>query len=179
VVPLPLAMRTTSGAGSCCCRQLSPSCPVPHSSPLVAVSPPRGASVPPTPIEQRRLPTTISLSKLNHAALVLDVYASQLSFPLSRSYGHARLASSWWPAFTGRGSIPRKAPNEVSASSTWHPPHPSFATQSMSEFGSSPVLRAGFRQTCAPALRSQWAVPARTASTTQRVALMTRSGWTH
>jgi hypothetical protein len=49
---------------------------------IVAVSPPRGASVLPPPIEQRRLPTTISLSKLNHAALVLAVYASQLSFPL-------------------------------------------------------------------------------------------------
>ena len=133
---LRLAMRTTSGAGSCCCRQLSPSCPVPHSSPSIAVSPPRGASVLPPPIAQRRLPTTISLSKLNHAALVLAVYASQLSFPLSRSYGHARLASGGWPASTGRGSQPRKAPNEVSASSTWHPPHPSFATQSMSELGS-------------------------------------------
>jgi hypothetical protein len=139
VGPLRLAMRTTSGAGSCCCRQLSPSCPVPHSSPSIAVSPPRGASVLPPPIEQRRLPTTISLSKLNHAALVLAVYASQLSFPLSRSYGHARLASGWWPTFTGRGSRPRKVPNEVSASSTWHPPHPSFATQATSEFGSSPL----------------------------------------
>jgi hypothetical protein len=42
---------------------------------IVAVSPPRGASVPPALIAQRRLPTTISLSKLNHAALVLAVYA--------------------------------------------------------------------------------------------------------
>jgi hypothetical protein len=51
---------------------------------IVAFSPPRGAPVPPALIEQRRLPTTISLSKLNHAALVLAVYASQLSFPRSR-----------------------------------------------------------------------------------------------
>jgi hypothetical protein len=49
---------------------------------------------------------------------------------LSRSYGHARLASGWWPAFTGRGSRPRKVPNEVSASSTWLPPHPSFRNAS-------------------------------------------------
>jgi hypothetical protein len=56
---------------------------------------------------------------------------------LSRSYGHARLASGWWPAFTGRGSRPRKAPNEVSASSTWLPPHPSFATQATSELDSA------------------------------------------
>ena len=103
---------------------------------IVAFSPPRGAPVPPALVEQRRLPTTISLSKLNHAALTLAVYASQLSFPLSRSYGHARLASGWWPTFTGRGSRPRKVPNEVSASSTWHPPHPSFATQARRELGS-------------------------------------------
>src|SRR5690606_24285745 len=42
------------------------------------------AQVPPALVEQRRLPTTISLSKLNHAALVLAVYASQLSFPRPR-----------------------------------------------------------------------------------------------
>ena len=85
---------------------------------IVAVSSPRGASVPPTPIAQRRLPTTISLSKLHHAAHILAVYASQPSFPLSRSYRHARLASGWWPTFTGRGSRPRKVPNEVSVSTT-------------------------------------------------------------
>ena len=138
VGPLRLAMRTTAGAGSCCCPAAFAVMPVPHSSPSIAVSPPRGASVLPPPIAQRRLPTTISLSKLNHAAFVLAVYASQLSFSLPRSYGHARLASGWWPAFTGRGSIPRKVPNEVSVSITRHPPHPSFATQATSEFGSSP-----------------------------------------
>jgi hypothetical protein len=121
-----------SGAGSRCCRRLSPSAGASVLT-IVAVSPPRGASVLPALIEQRRLPTTISLSKLHHAALILAVYASQLSFPLSRSYGHARLASGWWPAFTGRGSRPRKVPNEVLASSTWLPPHPSFATQSIAE----------------------------------------------
>ena len=52
------------------------------------------------------------------------------SFPLSRSYGHARLASGWWPTSTGRGSRPRKVPNKVSASSTWLPPHPSFRNAS-------------------------------------------------
>jgi hypothetical protein len=41
--------------------------------------------VPPAHVERHRLPTTISLSKINHAALALAVYASQLSFPLSRS----------------------------------------------------------------------------------------------
>jgi hypothetical protein len=126
-----------SGAGSCC----SPAAFAMNAGAsvltIVAVSPPRGASVLPALIEQRRLPTTISLSKLHHAAHILAVYASQLSFPLSRSYGHARLASGWWPAFTGRGSRPRKVPNEVSASSTWLPPHPSFATQSTSELDSA------------------------------------------
>jgi len=104
--------------------------PVPQSSPSLAFSPPRGAPVPPTLIAQRRLPTTFSLSKLYHAALALAVYASQPSFPLSRSYRHARLASGWWPTFAGRGSIPRKVPNEVSAASTWLPPHPSFRNAS-------------------------------------------------
>ena len=120
-----------SGAGSCCL----PALPGASVLTIIAVSPPRGAPVLPTLVEQRRLPTTISLSKLNHVAHALAVYASQLSFPLSRSYGHARLASGWWPAFTGRGSQPRKVPNEVSASSTWLPPHPSFATQSTAELG--------------------------------------------
>jgi hypothetical protein len=111
---------------------------------IVAFSPPRGAPVPPALIEQRRLPTTISLSKLNHAALVLAVYASQLSFPLSRSYGHARLASGWWPTFTGRGSRPRKVPNEVSVSARRL--HDilliqAFATQSMAELDSERASR--------------------------------------
>src|SRR5690242_1843851 len=124
--------------GVAVCRQLSPSrrCLSPHHP--SRFSPPRGASVPPALVEQRRLPTTISLSKLNHAALVLAVYASQLSFPLSRSYGHARLASGWWPTFTGRGSRPRKVPNEVSVSAKRL--HDilliqAFATQSMAELG--------------------------------------------
>ena len=63
---------------------------------------------------------------------------------LSRSYGHARLASGWWPAFTGRGSRPRKVPNEVSASSTWLPPHPSFTTQSTAELGCRTVWHCDF-----------------------------------
>jgi hypothetical protein len=126
--PLRLALRTTLGEGSCCSRRLSPACAAGASFlALVADSPPRGASVLPPHIAQRRLPTTIFLSELNHAAFALAVYASQLSFPLPRSYGHARLASGWWPAFTGRGSIPRKVPSEVSTSSTWHPPHPGFS----------------------------------------------------
>jgi hypothetical protein len=114
--------------------------PVPHSSPSLAFSPPRAASVPPALVAQRRLPTTISLSKLYHAALALTVYASQPSFPLSRSYCHARLASGWWPTFTGRGSRPRKVPNEVSAASTWLPPHPSFRNASNVRVSQQPPL---------------------------------------
>ena len=106
------------------------SLPVPQSSPSSLSLRLGGAPVLPAHIAKRRLPTTIFLSKLNHAAHALAVYASQLSFPLPRSYSHARLASGWWPASTGRGSIPRKVPNEVSASSTWLPPHPSFRSAS-------------------------------------------------
>ena len=111
--------------------------PVPQSSPSSLSLRLGGAPVLPAHIAKRRLPTTINLSKLHHAAHALAVYASQLSFPLPRSYGHARLASGWWPTFTGRGSIPRKVPNEVSASSTWLPPHPSFRSASNGLFGSA------------------------------------------
>jgi hypothetical protein len=90
---------------------------VPQSSPLDAVSPPRGASVPPALVEQRTAThDNLSFEAQSRGSRTLAVYASQLSFPLSRSYGHARLASGWWPAFTGRGSQPRKVPNEVSVS---------------------------------------------------------------
>jgi len=43
----------------------------------------------------------VHISGLDITACSLAVYASQLSFPVSQSYGHARLASSWWSALSG------------------------------------------------------------------------------
>ncbi len=54
------------------------------------------------------------LSGLNHTAPTLAVYASQLSFPLSQSYGHARLASGWWSTLAGRDLSPATSQHEVS-----------------------------------------------------------------
>jgi hypothetical protein len=104
---------------------------------IVAFSPPRGASVPPALVEQRQLPTTISLSKLNHAALALAVYASQLSFPLSR--GRTATQDSL-PA--GGQPLPDGG-HDPARSLVKFPPHlhgflliQAFATQSTAELGS-------------------------------------------
>jgi hypothetical protein len=43
-----------------------------------------------------------SISRLNNAASVLAVYASSSAL----LHSHARLASGWWLAFTGRDSNP-------------------------------------------------------------------------
>ena len=49
-----------------------------------------------------RTPTTRIISWLNNAASVLAVYASSSAL----LHSHARLASGWWLAFTGRDSNP-------------------------------------------------------------------------
>jgi hypothetical protein len=54
------------------------------------------------PLQHTASAPTLVLSRLNHAALALPVYASQPRSP-SR---HARLGSGWWPAFPGRDSFP-------------------------------------------------------------------------
>ena len=43
------------------------------------------------------------ISRLNHAARALAIYASQPGLPRH----HAKLASGWWPPFTGRGLNPQ------------------------------------------------------------------------
>ncbi len=65
---------------------------------------------------------TRKLSRLNHTACTLAVYASQPGLPLR----HARLASGWGPAFPGRASHPR-GPSVRFLLSTWLPPHPGFS----------------------------------------------------
>jgi hypothetical protein len=52
--------------------------------------------------ETLRTPTMRSISRLNNAASVLAVYASSSAL----LHSHARLASGWWLAFTGRDSNP-------------------------------------------------------------------------
>jgi hypothetical protein len=59
-------------------------------------------------------PNGYDLSGLNYTAFALAVYASQLSFPAGL-YGHAKLASGWWPTFTGRDWLPAELLCKVSA----------------------------------------------------------------
>ena len=74
--------------------------------------------------EQRRL-RICTLSRLNHAACTLCVYASQPgSLP-----DHATRDSGWWPALTGQGFhlLGRVEGFRHVCPSTWLPPSPSFA----------------------------------------------------
>jgi hypothetical protein len=82
---------------------------------MVAVSPPRGALVLPSAKAKASASTLNKISGLNHTACSLAVYASQLSSPVTRSYGHARLASGWWSAFAARARSPAWVPGEVCA----------------------------------------------------------------
>jgi hypothetical protein len=50
-----------------------------------------------------------SITGLNHTACSLVVYASQLSFLASQSYGHARLTSSWWSTLAGWDWLPTRS----------------------------------------------------------------------
>ena len=73
--------------------------------------------------EQRRL-RICTLSRLNHAACTLSVYASQPgSLP-----DHATRDSGWWPALTGQGFhlLGRVEGFHHVCPSTWLPPSPSF-----------------------------------------------------
>ena len=66
-----------------------------------------------------------ALSRLNHAACTLSVYASQPGSPPD----HATLDSGWWPALTGQDShlLGRIEGFRHVYPSTWLPPPPSFA----------------------------------------------------
>ena len=67
----------------------------------------------------------LRLSRLNHAACTLSVYASQPGSPPD----HATLDSGWWPALTGQDShlLGRVEGFRHVYPSTWLPPSPSFA----------------------------------------------------
>ena len=137
VGPLRLAFEDDSGTGSCCFRRLSPFCRClsPHHRRCLSASRRPGSA-------DAHCTTTATHDNLSFEAQSRGSRPRCLRFAaflpaLSRSYSHARLASGWWPTFTGRGSRPRKVPNEVSASSTWLPPHPSSATQATSELDGS------------------------------------------
>lgn len=76
-----------------------------------ATDKPRGAQPDAAPAcTTTKAPTIKLLSRLNHTASALAVYASQPGLP---SISHARLASGWRPAFTGRDLHP-KGPLKVS-----------------------------------------------------------------
>ena len=65
------------------------------------------------------------LSRLNHAACTLSVYASQPGSPPDRT----TLDSGWWPALAGQDShlLGRVDGFRHVCPSTWHPPSPGFA----------------------------------------------------
>ena len=68
---------------------------------------------------------TNGLSRLNHTASALAVYASQCRLPIH----HARLASGRWPGATGRAWIPAGFHRKVSkyaGHNMAYPPFPSF-----------------------------------------------------
>jgi hypothetical protein len=74
---------------------------------MVAVSPPRGALMLPPRTCTAAAPTnTFFRSSITRLAASLSTLRS---FPSrsSRSYGHARLASGWWPTFAGRDLHPQ------------------------------------------------------------------------
>ena len=78
VGPPRLAFEDDPVAGSCRFRRLSP-LPVPHSAPLSLSLRLAARRCRPRTMERRGPLTTISLSRLNHTAFALAVYASQLS----------------------------------------------------------------------------------------------------
>ena len=73
-----------------------------------------------------------TLSRLNHAACTLSVYASQPGSPPD----HATLDSGWWPALTGQGFhlLGRVEGFRHVYPSTWLSPSPSFAWRNNSLF---------------------------------------------
>src|SRR6266481_5126787 len=81
-----------------------------------------------------RLPNDVGargyyLSRLNHAACTLPVYASQRG----SLRHHATLGSGWWPASAGRGWFPagpRRKVSEITLTSL--PPFPGFAWRTRS-----------------------------------------------
>ena len=74
----------------------------------------------------------LPLSRLNHAACTLSVYASQPGSPPD----HATLDSGWWPALTGQDFhlLGRVEGFRHVYPSTWLPPSPSFAWRNKRSF---------------------------------------------
>ena len=75
----------------------------------------------------------LPLSRLNHAACTLSVYASQPGSPPD----HATLDSGWWPALTGQDFhlLGRVEGFRHVYPSTWLPPSPSFAWRNKRSVG--------------------------------------------
>ena len=82
-----------------------------------------------------------TLSRLNHAACTLSVYASQPGSPPD----HATLDSGWWPALTGQGFhlLGRVEGFRHVYPSTWLSPSPSFAWRNNPQFLRRPRRPSG------------------------------------
>src|SRR5690606_19376427 len=106
------SLRGRSVAGSCClpaafasCRCLIP--------PQCAVSPPRGASVPSPLLPNRGPQHLVTFEALSRGLHARCLRFAAFLFP-QELYGHARLASGWWPACAGRDWLPAGVLREVS-----------------------------------------------------------------
>ena len=87
----------------------------------------------------------INLSRLNHAACTLPVYASQRG----SLRHHATLGAGWWPTFAGRDWVPAGLHRKVSEIAiTSLPPFPGFAWRTSRDYGES--LPIPVYQTLAP-----------------------------
>lgn len=124
-----LALRTNCGAGSCCCRRLSPSCRClsPHHrsrSRRLAAHRCCRRCLAPRRLRQRSL----SRSSITRPAPSLSTLRSLPSRSRGRRATQDSLPGGGQPLPCGTRT--RRVPNEVSAVSTWHPPHPSFPNAS-------------------------------------------------
>lgn len=124
-----LALRTNCGAGSCCCRRLSPSCRClsPHHrsrSRRLAAHRCCRRCLAPRQLRQRSL----SRSSITRPTPSLSTLRSLPSRSRGRRATQDSLPGGGQPLPCGTRT--RRVPNEVSAVSTWHPPHPSFPNAS-------------------------------------------------
>ena len=82
------------------------------------------------PLRRRRLTRLSTISRLNHTARPLAVYASQGGL----LYRHARLASGWLANLSGRDWLPAGSQRKVSDFRSSHPPFPGFAWRTEDKF---------------------------------------------
>ena len=119
--PLRLTVEETLGAGSSCCRRLSPRrigfVPVPQSVPWSCLAASRRSVV-----AFRHSKGVGSHDDLDFEAQSHGLFTRCLRFaaflPPQRLYGHAKLAAGWWSTLAGWDWLPTGSHREVSAFST-------------------------------------------------------------